>query len=75
MRRPYLQNEQIKIAARKIAHDHTANCGRVDGDHWQEAAWHSPSCNTLRDAIVELCMQVKCAGLQPSKVEKDRATA
>jgi hypothetical protein len=61
--RQELLNEQISIEARRIAHQATHTC---KGDGAPEPNdYHTRNCNKLKEEIENLCLQVKCAALQP----------
>ena len=64
MRRALL-NDQISLAARKIAHDVTRTCR---GELLPNAeACHTLKCNTLKLKIENLVLTVKFAEKQPSE--------
>jgi hypothetical protein len=58
-----LLNTEISFEARHIAHAATQTCRGEpipnSDDH------HTPNCNELKRKIETLCLQVKCAALQP----------
>jgi hypothetical protein len=61
--RQSLLNEQISIEARRIAHAATRTC-KGDGTP-NSPEYHSKNCNHLKERIEKLCLQIKCAALQP----------
>ena len=62
--RPFLLNEQISLAARRIAHETILTCkGKMLPNL---DAHHTPKCNHLKREIEELVLGVKVASLQPA---------
>src|SRR5262245_17259930 len=66
--RRFLLNEQIKLEARRIAHEHTRTCANKRKDSGPLPNlddYHTKNCNALTREITALCMQIKLAGTQP----------
>jgi hypothetical protein len=61
--RRVLLNNEISLEARRIAHAATSTC---KGDLVPNSDdYHSRNCNRLKEQIEQLCLQIKCARLQP----------
>jgi hypothetical protein len=63
--RQSLLNEQISLQARRIAHQATHTCKGDSAPN--ESVYHTKNCNTLKEQIENLGLQIKLAATQPKR--------
>jgi hypothetical protein len=62
--RRFLLNHEIAVEARRIAHAATKTCHYEYAEGTDNNDEHTKNCNTLKQAIELLAMQIKLASLQ-----------